>query len=287
VTDLTLRNGSTKLAVSVYGPDGAPPILFLHGLALSRDVWEEGVGRLVHSFQAWTLDFRGHGHSDYASRYALANYVSDAATALAAIGRPAVVVGHSLGGVVAGTLAQSVDSRIQAALLVDPPWFHGEPEAFESSVFPKLFARLLARQSALREANAPLAAYLEFVAGAPSLAGGFARDHSSPRQLLSQASALQRMDLHCWDGVALPPIGATLSAVETAKPFVRPTLVIQSDPARGAALLDGHETRLKAVNPAARVIRYDGSGHGPHRLNAYVDRFYDDVERFATEAFAL
>jgi hypothetical protein len=35
------------------------------------------------------------------------------------------------------------------------------------------------------------------------------------------------------------------------------------------------------------VIRYDGSGHGPHRLNAYVDRFYDDVERFATEAFAL
>jgi len=287
VTDLTLRNGSLGLAASVYGPDGAPPILFLHGLALSRDVWEEGVGRLVQSFQVWTLDFRGHGHSDYAPRYALADYVSDAAMALAAIGRPAAVVGHSLGGVVAGTLAQSPEAGVRAALLVDPPWFHGEREAFDGSVFPKLFAGLIARQTALRDAHAPLAAYLEFVAGAPSLAGGFARDHAPPRQLLSQASALQRMDLRCWEGVALPPVGATLAAVETEKPFVRPTLVIQSDPARGAALLDGHEMRLLAVNPTARVKRYDGSGHGPHRLNAYVDRFYDDVERFAAEAFAL
>lgn len=98
MTDVTLVNSSLKLAASIYGPDDAPPLLFLHGLALSRDTWEEGVGRLAQGFQVWTLDFRGHGHSNHAASYTLADYVSDASTALDAIGRPAVIVGHSLGG---------------------------------------------------------------------------------------------------------------------------------------------------------------------------------------------
>jgi pimeloyl-ACP methyl ester carboxylesterase len=286
MTDVTLVNRSLKLAASIHGAENAPPLLFLHGLALSRDTWEEGVGRLAQSFRVWTLDFRGHGHSDHAASYTLADYVSDASTALDAIGRPAVIVGHSLGGVVAGTIAQSADSNARAVLLEDPPWFHGDQAVFEGSPFPRLFAGLRARQTALREAKAPLAAYLEFVAGAPSSAGGSARDHASPRQLLSQASALQRMDLRCWDDIARVTAGATLSAVETAKPFLRPAFIVQADPACGAALLEGHEGRLKATNPRARIIRYLGSGHAPHRLNAYADRFYDDVERFAAEAFA-
>jgi len=286
MTDVTLFNGSLKLAASVYGPESAPPLLFLHGLALSRDTWEEGVGRLAGRFQAWTLDFRGHGHSDYAKTYALADYVSDAMTALRAIGRPAVVVGHSLGGVVAGTIAQSADSNARAALLEDPPWFLGERAEFDGSPFPQLFAALRGRQTALREAKAPLAAYLEFVAGAPSAAGGFARDHVAPRQLLSQASALQRQDLRAWDGMVDPGHGATLAAVAAERPLLRPALIVQADPACGAALLDGHEARLKAANPKARFVRYAGSGHAPHRLLAFADRFYDDVETFAATAFA-
>ena len=59
MTDLTLSNGALKLAASVYGPPDRPPLLFLHGLGLSRDSWEEGAQRLMDRYQIWTLDVRG------------------------------------------------------------------------------------------------------------------------------------------------------------------------------------------------------------------------------------
>jgi len=112
MTDIAIANGSIKLAASVYGVDRSNPILFLHGISLSRDTWEEIALRMSNEFSVWTLDFRGHGDSDRASSYELAGYVSDAEATLAAIGRPAIVVGHSLGGVVA-------DSIIAGALPLD------------------------------------------------------------------------------------------------------------------------------------------------------------------------
>ena len=71
MTDITIANGSTKLATSIYGSPNAPPILFLHGRSLSRDTWEEIAQRLSNRFRVWTVDFRGHGHSDRASSYEL------------------------------------------------------------------------------------------------------------------------------------------------------------------------------------------------------------------------
>src|SRR5271165_6772788 len=117
MTDLTLRNGSLRLAASVYGHSDAPPILFLHALARSRDTWEEAARRFTPRYQVWTLDFRGHGHSGWADTYELEGYRSDAETALAAIGRPTLVVGHSLGGVVAGLLAQTGRPSVRAVFL--------------------------------------------------------------------------------------------------------------------------------------------------------------------------
>ena len=74
----------------------------------------------------WTLDFRGHGHSDRAPNCNLAGYVSEAETALAAIGRPAIVVGHWLGACVAGVLSQ-INPNVRAVFLEDPPWLLGRP----------------------------------------------------------------------------------------------------------------------------------------------------------------
>src|SRR6266403_671418 len=91
MTHLTLANGSVRLAASVDGPMDAVPILLLHGASVSRDTWDETKQQLMDRYCVWTLDFRGHGHSDRAPNYNLAGYVSDAETALAAIGRPAIV----------------------------------------------------------------------------------------------------------------------------------------------------------------------------------------------------
>lgn len=278
MTDITLDNHGVRLAASVDGPTNGEPILFLHGLSVSRDTWQEIGGRLKDRYRVWTLDFRGHGHSDRAASYALADYVSDAETALAAIGRRAVIVGQSLGGCVAGVLAQSGDNNVRAALLEDPPWYLGQPGEWEKSVFPKLFSIVSARQATWQQARAPLGTYLAFVTDAPTPMGGIGRDHFTPRHLLSHASALQRQDGRCWaDGDVA---GSVLAAIQTTREFLCPVKIVQADPSCGAALLEGHAARLAQDNPRAALVRYEGCGHSPHRAIAFEQRFTADLQDF-------
>lgn len=279
MTDLTVINGSTKLAASTYGSPETPPILLLHGRSLSRDTWEETVQRLSGRYCVWTVDFRGHGHSDRATSYELPDYVSDAEAALAAIGRPAIVVGHSLGGCVAGTLAQS-HPAVRAVFLEDPPWFFGEPAEWRRSEFPKLFDFVKTQHAALQRGNAPLAAYLTGLSNAPAPMGGKNSDHFSPRHLLSHASALQRLDNRTWYSKAGDAADGILTTIATDRPFRCPTKIIQADTRCGAALLDGHEVRIAKVNPHAEIVQYRDSGHSPHRAHAFEQRFMTDLETF-------
>ncbi|HEX6492494.1 MAG TPA: alpha/beta fold hydrolase [Candidatus Dormibacteraeota bacterium] len=76
-----------------------PPIVLTHGFAASQDVWEAQVEELAahHTVVSW--DLRGHG----ASAPPTAPYTRDAALADLAVvvesaGRPALLVGHSVGG---------------------------------------------------------------------------------------------------------------------------------------------------------------------------------------------
>ncbi len=70
------------------------------------------------------------------------------------------------------------------------------------------------------------------------------------------------------------------------RPLLCPTTVIQGDPRCGAVFLDGHEERFAKTNPHARIIRYEGAGHSPHRSIAFEERFYADLKSFAAEIFA-
>jgi len=123
-----------------------------------------------------------------------------------------------------------------------------------------------------------LNAYLSVVTNTPSPLGGIASDHIGSRQLLSYASALQRQDPACW--IPLPEIYATL---DTTRPFQCRTKVIQADPRYGPGLLEGHELRLAKTNPDAEIVRYVGSSHAPHRMLAFEERFFSDVDAFVSQ----
>ena len=279
MTDIAIANGSVKLAASVYGANKPDPILFLHGISLSRDTWEEVASRLSNKFGVWTLDFRGHGNSDRASSYELADYVSDAEATLAAIGRPAILVGHSLGGVVAGVLAQGPHPDVRAVLLEDPSWYMGLPGEWERTKFPILFATFSTKQAAWQKEKAPLEAYLSFLSNSPSPIGGISSDHISLRHLLSHASALQRQDNRCWD----IPHPRLLAAIKTDHEFRCPAKVVQADPRCGAILLDDHLSRLTTTNPYAEIVQYRNCGHSIHRMRAFEQRFLSDVQTFVSK----
>lgn len=276
MTHVTIDNEGLALAASVTGTPSDPAVLFLHGITMARDAWDEIAHRLADRFHVWTVDFRGHGHSARATDYRVSGYVSDASRVLDAIGRPAVVVGHSLGGVVAGVLAQRGDPRLHAALLVDPPWYFGVAEEYQRTVFPSRFALLFGLLEKLRAEHAPLETYVTYVGNMPHPAGGVLRDHVGYRHLLSHASALQRLDLACWPH----DTAAMFDGVDPSHPFRAPITVIRADERFGAALLPHQSERMRAINPDVEELYYEGAEHIMHRSHRFAGRFAADVERF-------
>lgn len=84
------------------GDQDAQPIVFLHGITLAADVWTYQLDALSPRFRVVALDLRGHGASaPGADGYGLGAMAADVATVLRELDlRNAVVVGHSMGGMV-------------------------------------------------------------------------------------------------------------------------------------------------------------------------------------------
>src|SRR5437868_5778492 len=112
-----------RLASDVDGPWTGPPVLLLHGGGQTRYAWK-GAGRVLaeHGFLSVALDLRGHGQSGWAddADYALTTMADDLRAVIEQVGRPAALVGASLGGLVA-MVAAGEEPRVPvtAVVLVD------------------------------------------------------------------------------------------------------------------------------------------------------------------------
>lgn len=82
--------------------DGRPPLLFVHGLGHAAWCWENWLDAAAEAgYPAYAVSLRGHGGSSGRLRSAmLGHYVDDVVRTASALPRPAVLVGHSLGGLV-------------------------------------------------------------------------------------------------------------------------------------------------------------------------------------------
>jgi pimeloyl-ACP methyl ester carboxylesterase len=98
---------------------GAPALLLLHGAAGGAWVWDEGFGaRLATAgFSTFALEF---GRAPGATP-GLSEYGEDLRAALGAIRRPAVVIGHSLGAIVAQRLLPETGVAGLVLLAPAPP----------------------------------------------------------------------------------------------------------------------------------------------------------------------
>ncbi len=88
------------------GGSGTPTLVLLHGLGANGDVWERLKPIVREQWPGrWLIpDLRGHGRSGHRAPYSYAGHAADVA-ALLAQDEDAVIVGHSMGGVVAMALA--------------------------------------------------------------------------------------------------------------------------------------------------------------------------------------
>jgi pimeloyl-ACP methyl ester carboxylesterase len=107
------------------------------------------------------FDQRGHGESSHASGiYTLEHYVPEAIAFCEGVAaQPAVLVGHSLGGVVAASVARTRPDLVRGLLLEDPPLYRGEPEEAANNPFLAVFALLHQLVSDMQARQVPLEEY--------------------------------------------------------------------------------------------------------------------------------
>jgi pimeloyl-ACP methyl ester carboxylesterase len=106
------------------GGDG-PPIVLVHGLSSSIGFWEYQVPTLARTHRVLALDLPGYGSSGRPDApFTPPWYAGVVAGFMDAVGVPsAVVLGHSMGGQIALTLALDRPEKVEALVLSAPAGF--------------------------------------------------------------------------------------------------------------------------------------------------------------------
>jgi non-heme chloroperoxidase len=129
VARVTLATGVTLEYVERGDPKGTP-VIFLHGVTDSWRSFEPMLPHLPASIRAIAVTQRGHGGSSRPDGYRYTDFSADVAALLDALHiRSAVVVGHSMGSLVAQRFAIDHPERTMGLVLLGAmPTIKGHPE---------------------------------------------------------------------------------------------------------------------------------------------------------------
>jgi esterase len=114
--------GALRLRYLDWGRPGLPPMLFLHGGALTAHTWDLCCLSLREEYHCLALDQRGHGDSDWEPEadYSIAAQREDIRGFVDQLGldRP-VLVGQSMGAINALAFAVHYPERLSALVMID------------------------------------------------------------------------------------------------------------------------------------------------------------------------
>ncbi len=268
------------LYVEVDGPEDGTPVLFLHGVGSSARTWEWLPPTVTQGRRIVRVDQRGHGRSDHATgTYVLARYGADAVAVLRElVAGPALLVGHSLGGVVAWWVAQNHPELVTAVLLEDPPLLAGETPERDAGRFRDVFHTVKAtildhRERGLSEEELEeRIATIRWAPGTPPL-----REVLTDDAIAALAFGYHRLEIGVIDGAI---DGSTLASTDTRALVTTPVLIVAADDALGAAFSSDDAVRLASRGQHAQVVRIIGSGHRIHQSRRHRAAYVEHVRRF-------
>jgi pimeloyl-ACP methyl ester carboxylesterase len=234
---------------------GEAPIVLVHGWTCDHTYFAPQFEHFARDHRVVSVDLRGHGHSDKPEQdYTIAAFADDVAWLCGQLGltKP-VIIGHSMGGVIALEISARFPDLPSAVVLVDAPVV--PPAALVDGVRPLMEAL---RSPNYREAQR------QFVADALFLPGDDPQRKAQIVDAMSQApqhvmaSAFE--NIFSWDGEA------------AARGCTVPVLNICA----AGPLTD--LTRFRELCPQLVNGQTVGAGHFhqlevPEQVNAMIDRF--------------
>ncbi|OBG39844.1 hypothetical protein A5631_18345 [Mycolicibacter heraklionensis] len=250
-----------ELAVQISGPAVGPPVVFLHGVTSSRATYDWLPDEVITGRRIIRPDHRGHGESGHRTgSYSLSRYVNDTITILETVaGGPAVLVGFSLGGAIAWTIAQRRPDLVTAAFLEDPALF---PEfVYSTDTITSLLRWTITQRQAWQDRRADLdeiTGELEAKAVGPY---GTLGDLTHPDSLRTVAQSLMALD----PGVTESAIDATMTdGIDTTSPVHVPTFILAADEAVGGAFAQRYDRQMIERHPSVEIHRVPASPHTIH-----------------------
>lgn len=123
-----------RLNAKAEGPENAPALVFCHALGTDLTIWDATVAALSPRFRCIRYDARGHGASDVpAPPYAMGALIRDAERVIDHFAvKDAVVVGSSMGGLVAQGLATKRLDLVRAVVLANTAAKIGGPALWQA-----------------------------------------------------------------------------------------------------------------------------------------------------------
>jgi pimeloyl-ACP methyl ester carboxylesterase len=121
-----MQGAASRLHVELYGPKDAQPLILTHGWGVDSTEWHYIKRHLADRFRLIVWDLPGLGKSPAPSdgRYSMDRFAADLRALIdLAAGRPAVLVGHSIGGMIILSLCrlfpQQLGSTVAGVVLAN------------------------------------------------------------------------------------------------------------------------------------------------------------------------
>jgi pimeloyl-ACP methyl ester carboxylesterase len=274
---MRVAHDGIELNVEVAGPEEGPVVAFLHGVSGSSRTYGWLPDEITRGRRILRIDLRGHGASDHApGTYLLDRYGADVAEVLRQVARrPAVLVGHSLGGSAAWWVAQHHPELLAGAFLEDPPLYMGEPAEHAENPAAAIFPMLRDNAVAMREAGLSPEEAAAKLAAAPFDADRTQGDVMRADGLLARAHAQLAMDPEVLTSAA---DGSTLAGTDLQAAVTVPVLLLAAG--EQPAFKPEHEERLAVTHPEVEVVRVAGAGHGIHDEIAFRETYTEQLAAF-------
>ena len=121
-TEKSFDTGKVKINYLETGPSAGAPLVMFHGGAWCWQEYLSLIPSIAANWHVYALDLRGNGKSGWvANQYTLEDFTGDSLIFLRTLNTPAVLVGHSIGGVVALMVAARNPEKTKAVIIEDSP----------------------------------------------------------------------------------------------------------------------------------------------------------------------